>query len=315
MVSQMSMMNEPVLPPFSMREGRLTFYPTTFHPSSANGSSASIVAVASGEEKTGIDLQVRPVPARRVSGRVVGPDGPATAIAIRLIASDSSDIGAGSWNIAYDTPQTVTDGAGNFTFLGVGSGSYTIRVLRSNTRADPVWWAADQLSVGGDADVTDLTVRLQTGAPIGGRIVIEGNGPPPSPAALRAVGIKPIPMPGSPSSLMGPVGLDRSSRRQRPFITGQMVPGPYLLEVRSVPPGWMLKSATVAGQSATDKPFDLTPSGSQRRRGDAHEQSHSVDGHGPRRQRTRRAARDRCRVSSRQVAMEQPGPDLESDQD
>jgi hypothetical protein len=66
---------------------------------------------------------------------------------------------------------------------------------------------------------------------------------------------------GSAGSLMGPIGWIVRPDDNGRFITGQMVPGPYLIAVSTVPLGWMLKSVTVGGQSATDKPIDLTATG------------------------------------------------------
>jgi hypothetical protein len=151
--------------------------------------------------KRGIDLSVHPSRLARERTRR-RTDGPVAGIALRLIAADA-DPGTGMWFIAGDTPQTLTDGAGDFTFLGIAPGSYTLRVLRASQPTEPVLWAADSISVGADTDVTDLTVRLQTGAPIGGRLVVEGSGPPPAPVALKAIVIRPSPLPGTPGSMMG----------------------------------------------------------------------------------------------------------------
>ena len=260
MVSQFGMRNAWVVPPVMAEDGRLSFYPTTFHPSSVTGASASVVTLASEEEKTGIDLQLRPVPARRVSGRVVGPNGPVAGIALRL-ASDSS-----MWtteSVAPDTPQALTDANGEFTFVGIAPNSYTIRVLRTpTTDAEPTLWAADPIVVAADKDLTDLQVRLQTGATIGGHVVVEASGPPPAPEALRAIRISPVALPGSAGALMGfqvrwVVRPDENNR----FMTRQVVPGLHTMLVTSLPAGWTLKSVTAGEQNAVDKPIDVTANG------------------------------------------------------
>jgi hypothetical protein len=124
-----------------------------------------------------------------------------------------------------------------------------------------VWWAADSITVGADNDLTNLTVRLQTGAPISGRLVVEGSGPPPTAAALKSITIRPTPLPGTPSSLMGMAGwvarLDDNGR----LLSGPMVPGPYITAVSNLPPGWVLKSVTAGTQNAADKLFELTSAG------------------------------------------------------
>jgi len=260
LVSQFGMQNSWVVPPLHSIDGRGMFYPTTFHPSSLSVAAASVVTVSSGEEKAGVDVSLRPVPARRVSGRVVGPDGPVAGIALRLIAADA-DPSAAMWFIANETPQTLTDGSGNFTFLAIAPGRYTMRVLRASDPTEPVLWAADSIVVGAETDLTNLTVRLQPGAPVGGRLVVEGSGPAPAIAALKSITIRPTPLPGTPSSLMGPAGWVVRPDDDGRFISGPMVPGSYMAVVTSLPSGWILKSVTLGGQNAADKPFELTPSG------------------------------------------------------
>jgi hypothetical protein len=218
-----------------------------------------VVAVSSGEEKSGIDLSVRPVAARRVTGRVVGPDGPVAGMALRLISPDN-DLSGVIWSISADAPQALTDAKGNFTFIGVAPGPYVVRVLRANAMTDPVLWSAEAVVVSADADLTNLTVTLQPGATIGGRLVIEGATPPPA-GVLKAMSIKPTPLFGTPSSLMGIVGWIVHPDDNGRFQTGQMVQGPYMMAVTQLPAGWALKTVTVNGRDAVDKPFELTSAG------------------------------------------------------
>jgi len=259
-VSQFGMQNMWVVPSPYSADGRTMFYPTTFHPASLSVAAASVVTVASGEEKAGIDVSLRPVPSRRVSGRVVGPDGPVAGIALRLIAADA-DPGMAMYGISAETPQTLADGPGDFTFLGIAPGIYTLKLLRASEPTEPVLWAADSITVGADDDLTDLTVRLQSGAPIGGRMVVDGSGVPPAIAALKAISIKPTPLAGTASSLMGMAGWVVHPDDNGRFMTGPMVPGQYLAVVSNLPAGWALKSVTAGGQNAADKPFELTPNG------------------------------------------------------
>ena len=261
MVSQFGARNTSVVPPFMSRNGQLSFYPTTFHPSALSGGSASVVTLGSGEEKTGIDLRVRFVPARRVSGRVVGPSGPVANIALRLLAPDSAV--TGSQSVTNDVPQALSDGNGEFTFLGIAPGAYIIRVLREpTTDAEPALWAADPVAVSADTDLTDLQVKLQAGATIGGRVVVDGSGPPPAPAALRAITVRPVPVPGSAAALMGVflnwvVRPDENGR----FLTRQVATGSHMVVVTALPAGWILKSVTAGGRNAVDGAFEVSMSG------------------------------------------------------
>jgi hypothetical protein len=67
-------------------DGRLEVYRTTFHPSATTVEGATPVTVSSGEHREGVDLRLRREPAARVSGEVVGPNGPVGHIGVRLLA-------------------------------------------------------------------------------------------------------------------------------------------------------------------------------------------------------------------------------------
>ena len=51
--------------------GRPRIYATTFYPASATAAGATPIAVRSGEERTAVDLHLRPAQTTRISGRVV----------------------------------------------------------------------------------------------------------------------------------------------------------------------------------------------------------------------------------------------------
>jgi hypothetical protein len=220
---------------------------------------AAIVSVGSGEEKSGIDLVMRPAPVRRVSGRVVGPDGPVANVALTLIPPDPS-VARTSPAILIDAPRAMTDGNGNFTFVGIAPGTYGIRViLRTTNAAEPTLWGAGTIAVG-DTDLSDLEVRMQRGARISGRIVVESSGPPPDPKRLLAIGVAARPVPGSIGALHNWPVPDRADANGR-FTTREFIPGPHMMIVSGIPPGWTLKSVTTNGQNAVDKAFELTAAG------------------------------------------------------
>ncbi|HVQ42198.1 MAG TPA: carboxypeptidase-like regulatory domain-containing protein, partial [Vicinamibacterales bacterium] len=254
-VSQFGSRNAPVVPPMST-DGSAWFYPSTYHPASLSSIGASIVSVASGEEKSGIDLQMRPVPARRISGRLVGPDGPAAMLGVRLVSSDPT-VQRTSPATLIDVPQAMADGNGAFVFIGVAPGAYTLYAIKRASAGDQTMlWAADPVAVG-DSDVKDVEIRLQPGAPIAGRVVFEGT--PPTPDQLRSVAITPYGVPGSTAALNA-----APSARPNPngtFNVVPLVPGPYRMSLTTQPSGWTLKSITTGGQNAVDRTFELTPSG------------------------------------------------------
>ncbi len=253
-----SQRNTWVVRPIMSEGGSLSFHPTMFHPSSLTAMSAAVVSVASGEEKAGIDVQLRKLPARRLSGRIVGPSGPVGEIALSLIAADPAGV---RWNPVSTIEQSraLADANGEFTFLGVAPGSYTLMAVQKPlTSAEPLLWAADPVSIGGE-DVTDLRVTLRTGGRISGRVVVESTGPPPAPATLKGLGITAYPMPGSLGASMA-TGQGATMDASLRFTTRQVIPGPVTI-IANVPPGWILKSVTTGGRDALDRSIEVTVAG------------------------------------------------------
>ena len=255
-VSQYGMRNTPVVPPMPA-DGSAWFYPSTYHPSSFSAMGASVINVGSGEEKGGIDLQLRPVPVRRISGRIVGPDGPAAMFGIKLVSADPT-VQRTSPATLIDVPQAMSDGNGLFTFIGVAPGAYTLYAIKNAAGANqPTLWAYEPVVVGG-TDLKDVEIRLRTGATITYRLVFEGATKP-SPVQMRNVAVTARPVPGSPGAL---TTLPSSrANADGTFTTMSLVPGPYQMTVAGVPPGWTLKTITANGQDAVDKNFELSSSG------------------------------------------------------
>ncbi len=62
--------------PSCAADGRIFVYSTQFFPAAPTPAQASVISLQSGEERNGINLQLKPVTTTRVSGIVTGPDGP-----------------------------------------------------------------------------------------------------------------------------------------------------------------------------------------------------------------------------------------------
>ncbi len=113
-------------PPASIN-GRVMSYPITFYPGARSPRDATVVDLKQGETRTGIDLQLRPVPVVRVCGIVQGPpeaEGP--GMTLRLMPSGAESLANGS-----EVATALVGKDGVFTFLNVPSGEYTILAGRS----------------------------------------------------------------------------------------------------------------------------------------------------------------------------------------
>jgi hypothetical protein len=154
---------------------------------------------------------------------------------------------------------TISRPDGAFSFVGVPSGRYAIRVERvprpaqritqvgAATRSElapgasdePTLWATVPVTVSG-GDEREVSVGLSTGVRARGRLVFSGVAPKPTAAQLSLLEI-------AIDKASGQHPLIFNTDRVRPtadtFQTAELVPGKYLIRA-SAPPGWTLKSAT-----------------------------------------------------------------------
>ena len=75
----------PILPQATTRGAPLYVYPTQFFPGTPSAAQATTLTLKSGEERSGVDLTLSPAKTARVSGNVLGPDGPVANVALRLV--------------------------------------------------------------------------------------------------------------------------------------------------------------------------------------------------------------------------------------
>src|SRR5436190_3652677 len=245
------------IPPPPAR-GRLQIYPPVFHPSALNPAQATIVALGSGDERTGIDLQLQPVPTMRVSGTLMGPAGPAGMVALRLTPAGVTDIAPEAL-----APVSISDAAGAFTFAAVPQGQYA---LRAATRSGPaeitrpgsdMYWLDMPLNVSGD-DVDGVVAVMRPALRITARLEFEGAAPRPAAQPQRPGQFTPAPFSLEsdeiPAAGMG--GMAGTAGDQS-FTLAGYAPGKYRVRVSGSPAGWMFKAAMLNGVDVSETPFEF----------------------------------------------------------
>jgi uncharacterized protein (DUF2141 family) len=269
-------MNAPTPPPVDGT--RIFAYPTTFFPAAASSSTATIVTVASAQERTGIDLHVKAVPTARVSGIVAG-SGSLASMPLKLIPLGGEDAGRPN-----DVAGTITDANGAFTFLAVPAGEYTLRIVQvprslapsgptstiqigagmsistanpSNVPPpvpqEPTLWASVPVSVG-DSDVTGLTIPLRTGVRVSGRVEFDGAAEKPAPDQLSRILVVVEPVDGLIDRISAPPGrVDAKGE----FTTYGVAGGKYFVRVPNPPNGWTFNGAMLGERDLSDTPIDL----------------------------------------------------------
>jgi hypothetical protein len=233
-------------------------YAPVFYPGTPTASEAATISLAAGEERGGLDFQMRLAANARLIGIATGPDGqpvPGAAITAFVIAGGTQIQGQFA----------RTDAQGRFTVAGLAPGPYAIeaRAVPARGTPGPLLFGRQEVAVAGGGDM-DVSVTLQSGVSVSGRLVFEPGAPPPVDLSRVRVSFAPERSspgggPGSAAAIVNPDGT---------FTAAGVVPGRYRIVV-GVPaaspsgspgaaPAWLLKSATVNGADALDR-FEIQP--------------------------------------------------------
>lgn len=241
------------IPPAPTQSGRLTIYPTVFHPSTTSAVDATVISVGPGDDRSGLTIQLRPVPSLRVSGRLIGPSGPVPLTALRLAPVE------GLADVALDPVTGLTDKTGAFTLLGVPPGQYLLRVMTPRTTGarippstpeKPILWASEPIAVG-DSDVSGVSITLRPTHRVAGRVEFVGSRPGPSGAEVREYvnSLSVSPASGSWGGALTSVEDDGT------FATG-VAGGSYFVTAEDGP-DWYLKSVMFEGRDISDAPVEI----------------------------------------------------------
>jgi hypothetical protein len=253
-------MRMPATPP-QASDGRVAMYPTMFHPAARVASEAGLVTLASGETRSGVDVQLRLTPAARVSGTLAGPDGLLVNHGVRLVAA--ADDGALQTDGDLVAAHTATDGLGRFTMLA-SAGTYTLKaffvprpagqsrpaMLTTEVRhsqpppapaeLEATFWAELPVTVVPEG-VADLRVTLRPGARLSGRVEFDGAAP-----QLTAAQFQRMVLFAQPISANLPEVGGVSIHSDGTFTTNGYPPGRFVLNV-TPPSPWRVASITASG--------------------------------------------------------------------
>jgi hypothetical protein len=260
-----------MLAPAATSDGRLSTYPTIFYPSASLSTRATAITLHSGEEKSGIDIQLALLPAFRISGVITDTDGrPAPSMALHLASLDDQN---NVDTVPDEVATSVSDPHGEFTILAVSAGQYLLTALRSpagaglrgggaaSSGADsaPPAWAKASVSIA-DKDVTGLALTLRAGLNVAGHVVFDGDSPRPTgPQLGRGIRLQPT---GSGSQSGGRGGVASNTVAQinadGSFAMSGAMPGKYMILGAGWPVlKWKVKSINADGRDVSDLPIDL----------------------------------------------------------
>ncbi len=232
--------------------GRPFVYRTTFYPNALTSSQATSMMVRPGEERAGVDFELAPVPTFSVSGVLTNFSGRSGSYSVELMRAAENAAGRIASVSDIRVGLSRADPSGHFLLFGIPAGHYILRAVPENPGPFVNSHRAKQAVVVGDADVNELAVPLQPDATVSGRVEFEG-GVPPDPDRLTSI----------PISVEAVDPRDGTSRIGRVSANGRFstmgVPGgDYVIMAPGTPPGWSLKTVTVAGRDVTDRVVAIT---------------------------------------------------------
>lgn len=271
-------------------DGKPLAYQTQFYPATTASARATVLTVGSGEERAGVDFQLKPIRTQKIAGRVNGPDGPAVHLSVSLVPADSDGLAS-----PIETATTMTDGTGAFTFPAVPPGAYTLKAVRTPapgmrgvpdemmmttsggggmtvvTRSiavagaavggaappvptDPTLWTEMAITVG-NTDLADVLVSLRPGARVRGGVQFNGTTEKPTPDRLQAISVSLEAADGRPNQAMA--FLRGRVENTGQFSTVSVPAGRYFLRVGGVPQGWTFRGAMLGGRDVADTPLEI----------------------------------------------------------
>ena len=133
--TQLGSVNQNAVAP-GVQGDKVFVYPSVFYPAAAAIGEATTIRLGSGEERSAIDFRLRPVPASRISGQLLGLKGPESHTALSLVPTS-----ANSTARDYDLPGGV-DGDGREWRVHVSRG-------RTGVVRDPQHEDAAQAGISG----------------------------------------------------------------------------------------------------------------------------------------------------------------------
>jgi hypothetical protein len=229
-------------------------YAPVYFPGTPEPTSAEVVGLAAGEERSGLDFEVRAVRMSTVSGVVRLPSGDAAVRA--TVRAELADREVGSLLGRLASPVTATDTAGGFTLRNVPPGRHRIQAqLRGQSGL--LW--SHGLVVADGRPIRDVTLALESAIVVSGRLIVEGlpDGPLPETWRQARVFLQPW-TPGGPAGRASVApGADGA------FRFSGVVPGTYDVTVSAPGRGdeWMVASARAGGVDLLKTSLEVEPGG------------------------------------------------------
>ena len=214
--------------------------PLAYYPGTTVLKDATRIRIEDGDEYGPLIFTFPPIHGFTIRALVVDPGGqPAALVSVALRSADLSGP-----TVSMMSKTTSSDGTVDFQRLPAGE--YALSIAHYGPREAQFAW----LPITVVEDVDGLTIRLQRGVSVKGRLVFEGGAPAPLPSLyIRSIPVKPG---GANASVMPGPDL---------LFTLDNQHGPTVIRADQLPPGWHLKSVLMDGKDVTDSPIEFAVDG------------------------------------------------------
>jgi len=224
-----------------------------FFPGTPSADAATTITLGTAEERNGVDFTVRLTRMATIQGSVIDGGNSIKPLIINPSGFDMPSLTGSAPTFTWQVTQTGRA----FQYSNVVPGRYTIT---AESTAPGVAWARTEVEVTG-ADLSGVTLVMQPAKRFSGRVVFEGQTPPP--ANISSVQIKLASLKGSGTSSIGytrmgnafiPPALVQPDGR---FEMLGVIPDVYRLTVTAPASGWWLRSAVVNGVDVIDRLLEV----------------------------------------------------------
>ncbi len=151
----------------------------TYYPGVADQEKAMAIELATGEEKTGLDITIPPpVKTYKVSGRLVDA---VSGKGVPGVYVDCEPLDDNDWEktrtVEMSPEVRTTDAEGNFRIIGLQPGQYRLATT-SWSHMQLEWYVEEQTFEITDGNLSGIELKARRGGSISGVIVIEGSNDP-----------------------------------------------------------------------------------------------------------------------------------------
>jgi hypothetical protein len=227
----------------------LTYGATNF-PGVAATDQPQGLTVAVGQELSGLDFQLIPGRAARITGVVENANGEPLAAQVVNLSRATRAVG-GSLFATEGAGAAQTNASGAFEFGKLAPGEYIVHSGGQSERTS--------VSVlVGESEVRHVVLTPRKPAGAGGSIETDEQGPPTFPAARVSISALAIDAESALPSFTDPGPA--TARSDWTFRISSL-DGKYLLRVNGLPDDWMLKAVLLGTRDVTDVPISVTRSG------------------------------------------------------